>query len=38
MTSRLPVLLAGAEMVELRRTQPHIAIHDGGVHFGEASE
>jgi unsaturated rhamnogalacturonyl hydrolase len=33
-----PVLLAGAEMVELRRTLPDIAIHDGGVQFGKASE
>lgn len=33
-----PVLLAGAEMVELRRTQPDAAIHDGGVQFGKASE
>jgi rhamnogalacturonyl hydrolase YesR len=33
-----PVLLAGAEMIELRRTQPNIAIHDGGVEFGKAGE
>lgn len=33
-----PVLLAGAEMVELRRTQPSITINDGGVHFGKPLE
>ncbi len=33
-----PVLLAGAEMVELRRKQTGIGIHDGGLHFGKALE
>jgi unsaturated rhamnogalacturonyl hydrolase len=32
-----PVLLAGAEMIELRR-RPDIGIHDGGMHFGKALE
>jgi unsaturated rhamnogalacturonyl hydrolase len=33
-----PVLLAGAEMIELRKTHPHIGIHDGGVQFGKSLE
>jgi unsaturated rhamnogalacturonyl hydrolase len=33
-----PVLLAGAEMIELRRKNPDIAIHDGGVQFGKSKE
>jgi|SRR5882672_2623446 len=33
-----PVFLAGAEMIELRRRNPDIAIHDGGVQFGKAIE
>lgn len=33
-----PVLLAGAEMIELRRRQTAIGIHDGGLHFGKALE
>jgi unsaturated rhamnogalacturonyl hydrolase len=33
-----PVLLAGAELIELRRTHPDIAIHDGGVQFGKSLE
>ena len=33
-----PVLLAGAEMIELRRKQPDIGMHDGGVQFGKAKE
>ena len=33
-----PVLLAGAEMIELRRKQPDISMHDGGVQFGKAKE
>jgi unsaturated rhamnogalacturonyl hydrolase len=33
-----PVLLAGAEMIELRRKNPDIAIHDGGVQFGKSLE
>jgi unsaturated rhamnogalacturonyl hydrolase len=33
-----PVLLAGAEMVELGRNHPDIGIHDGGLHFGKALE
>ena len=32
-----PVLLAGAEMIELRKL-PDIGIHDGGMHFGKALE
>ncbi len=32
-----PVLLAGAEMIELRK-MPDIGIHDGGMHFGKALE
>ena len=32
-----PVLLAGAEMIELRK-RPDIGIHDGGMHFGKALE
>ena len=32
-----PVLLAGAEMIALRRGKGAVAtVHDGGVHFGEA--
>ncbi|MFC4314345.1 glycoside hydrolase family 105 protein [Steroidobacter flavus] len=31
-----PVFLAGAEMIALLRTQPNVAVHDGGVHFGKA--
>ena len=31
-----PLLLAGAEMVELRRKYPEAAIHDGGVQFGKS--
>ncbi len=33
-----PVLLAGAEMIELRRGNPNIGVHDGGVQFGKALE
>jgi len=33
-----PVLLAGAEMIELRRGNPNIGVHDGGVQFGKARE
>jgi unsaturated rhamnogalacturonyl hydrolase len=33
-----PVLLAGAEMIELRRRNPEIGIHDGGVQFGKSLE
>jgi unsaturated rhamnogalacturonyl hydrolase len=32
-----PVLLAGAEMIEMRK-RPDIGIHDGGMHFGKALE
>lgn len=32
-----PVLLAGAEMIELRK-RPDIGIHDGGMQFGRALE
>jgi rhamnogalacturonyl hydrolase YesR len=31
-----PVLLAGAEMIELRRKHPDIGLHDGGVQFGKS--
>jgi rhamnogalacturonyl hydrolase YesR len=33
-----PVFLAGAEMIEVRRNNPDIAVHDGGVQFGKARE
>jgi unsaturated rhamnogalacturonyl hydrolase len=33
-----PVFLAGAEMIELRRRQPDIGMHDGGVQFGKSLE
>jgi len=33
-----PVFLAGAEMIELRRQQPGIGMHDGGVQFGKSLE
>ncbi|HEV7608348.1 MAG TPA: glycoside hydrolase family 88 protein [Steroidobacteraceae bacterium] len=33
-----PVLLAGAEMIELRKGNPDIGMHDGGVQFGKAKE
>ena len=33
-----PVLLAGAEMIEVRRRFPDIAIHDGGLQFGKSLE
>jgi unsaturated rhamnogalacturonyl hydrolase len=33
-----PVLLAGAEMIELRRKHPDIGVHDGGVQFGKSLE
>jgi hypothetical protein len=33
-----PVFLAGAEMIELRRKQPDIGMHDGGVQFGKSLE
>jgi len=33
-----PVLLAGAEMIEMRRRFPDIAIHDGGLQFGKSLE
>jgi rhamnogalacturonyl hydrolase YesR len=33
-----PVLLAGAEMIELRKINPNIGLHDGGVQFGKAKE
>jgi rhamnogalacturonyl hydrolase YesR len=31
-----PVFLAGAEMIELRKGNPNIATHDGGVQFGKS--
>lgn len=31
-----PVFLAGAEMIALLRSQPDIAVHDGGVQFGKS--
>jgi unsaturated rhamnogalacturonyl hydrolase len=33
-----PLFLAGAEMIALRRNNPDIAVHDGGVQFGKALE
>jgi unsaturated rhamnogalacturonyl hydrolase len=33
-----PVFLAGAEMIELRRKNPDIGVHDGGVQFGRSLE
>jgi rhamnogalacturonyl hydrolase YesR len=33
-----PVFLAGAEMIDVRRNHPDIAVHDGGVQFGKALE
>ena len=33
-----PVFLAGAEMINLRKSNPEIGIHDGGVQFGKALE
>lgn len=33
-----PLFLAGAEMIDLRRNQPDIGMHDGGVQFGKALE
>jgi unsaturated rhamnogalacturonyl hydrolase len=33
-----PVFLAGAEMIELRRKNPDIGVHDGGVQFGKSLE
>ncbi|HEU4592596.1 MAG TPA: glycoside hydrolase family 88 protein [Steroidobacteraceae bacterium] len=33
-----PVLLAGAEMIDLRRRHPDIGMHDGGVQFGRSLE
>jgi rhamnogalacturonyl hydrolase YesR len=33
-----PVILAGAEMIELRRKNPDIGMHDGGVQFGKSLE
>jgi rhamnogalacturonyl hydrolase YesR len=33
-----PVFLAGAEMIELRRNQQDIGMHDGGVQFGKPKE
>ena len=33
-----PVLLAGAEMIELRKNNPDIGTHDGGMQFGKALE
>ena len=33
-----PVLLAGAEMIEMRKNNPDIGTHDGGVQFGKALE
>jgi hypothetical protein len=32
------VFLAGAEMIELRRNQQDIGMHDGGVQFGKPKE
>jgi len=33
-----PVLLAGAEMITLRKGRgAEAAVHDGGVHFGRAT-
>ena len=33
-----PVLLAGAEMIEMRRKLPDIGLHDGGMQFGKSLE
>jgi rhamnogalacturonyl hydrolase YesR len=33
-----PVFLAGAEIIDMRRRFPDIAIHDGGVQFGKSLE
>jgi len=33
-----PVFLAGAEMIELRRNNPDIGLHDGGMQFGKSLE
>jgi unsaturated rhamnogalacturonyl hydrolase len=33
-----PVFLAGAEMIQLRKTHPDIGLHDGGVQFGKVLE
>jgi rhamnogalacturonyl hydrolase YesR len=30
-----PVLLAGAEMIEIRKRNPDIGLHDGGLQFGK---
>jgi hypothetical protein len=31
-----PVLLAGAEMIDLRRRFKDIGLHDGGLQFGKS--
>jgi rhamnogalacturonyl hydrolase YesR len=33
-----PVLLAGAEMIDLRKGNPNIGLHDGGLQFGKPLE
>jgi unsaturated rhamnogalacturonyl hydrolase len=33
-----PLFLAGAEMIELRKGNPNIGVHDGGVQFGKSLE
>jgi unsaturated rhamnogalacturonyl hydrolase len=33
-----PMFLAGAEMIELRRANADIGVHDGGVQFGKAKQ
>jgi unsaturated rhamnogalacturonyl hydrolase len=33
-----PVLLAGAEFIEMRKKLPDIGLHDGGMQFGKALE
>ncbi|MEO8062994.1 MAG: glycoside hydrolase family 88 protein [Pseudomonadota bacterium] len=33
-----PLFLAGAEMIEVRKNYPDIAVHDGGVQYGKALE
>jgi len=33
-----PLFLAGAEMIEVRKNNPDIAVHDGGVQFGKSLE
>jgi hypothetical protein len=31
-------MLAGAEMIELRKGNPNIGLHDGGLQFGKPLE